>query len=116
MEKMSSRNLLTLHGLQKTVNTHFPTSNNIISAYFVWSFQRVEFRLVAVFVLETETVDIFFEKVRDQVEDEIEQENIDTEENANDSKVDALVLHLVVERWAEVDFIDHIWYFQISRV
>ena len=52
--------------------------------------------MVTVIVLETETVDIFFEQVGDQVEDEIEQENIDTEENANDSKVDALVLHLVV--------------------
>ena len=62
----------------------FPFLYKIVS-YLVEPFLGVKFVLVTFFVFQFQSIDIFFEEKRDEVKNKIEEKQVDSEENTDNS-------------------------------
>ena len=60
----------------------FPFLNKIVS-YLVEAFLGVKFVLVALFIFQFQSIDIFFEEKRDEIKNKIEEKQVNSEQNTD---------------------------------
>jgi len=75
--------------------------------YLVGSLQRLYLGLVALLVLQPQTVHVLLEEEGDAVVGQAEDQQVHSEEDAGGAQVDAAVLRLVVDGRAEVDIVHY---------